>query len=204
VGQLPAEVRERVHRTAASLPLFPNNNPELLDPTKWRPAVEDSVTRCRLDLGAWGRASVIPIRSVRELKPGQTLLARYRCARRGWTVPRYVGPRYVWNGRGQLEERAYRESDGTRYRERIYQYRPNGLIWAYRDRERNEDESGPWASFDEYFDPDGTLAGFQIARLEGSNSDSSSAPPDTIAWWRGAPLVPALFQARIGSFAKSD
>ena len=204
--RLPAEARARIHRTTASLPLFPEENPELLDPSKWAATLDDSVTKCRLDLAAWRRASATPIRSVRELKPGQALSARYRCARRGWKVPRYVGPRYSWNSRGRLEERSYRETDGTRYREQIYQYRPNGLVWAYRHRERNEDESGAWTSLDEYFDPDGTLAGFQLARLDAASPDSSSVPPDTVAfrWWRGAPLEAAPFQARVAGFARSD
>jgi hypothetical protein len=189
---VPGAVRALLHPTTALLPAFPNESPEALDPGRWAPSVRDSDRVCVLELRTYVRGTPVTLSDIRQRKPGQSLSARYLCGSRTWRGPRYAGPFYVWDGHNALVERSYRVTDGARYREDLYQYRGNGLVWAYRHRERNEDQSGPFFMLDEYYDPDGKLAGFSIERTT----------PDSLAlrWRRGAVVEDEAFRKWTGEF----
>lgn len=204
-ASLPADARAEIHLTSTELPPFPAETSALVDPGTWARVLADSSSRCFLELMGWSRGQAIALRSVTDLKPDWALSARYLCMKRGWRTPRYAGPLYSWSRNRTLEERSYRNTDGTRFREDIYQYRPNGLVWAYRRRERREDLTGPWSTLDEYFDPSGALAGFKLMRVAAAGSDSTVAASDTLAvrWWRGAPVSEEVFQQKSGSFGKN-
>lgn len=178
LDSIPAAVRAMIHPTTTHLPPFPNENPELLDAAHWAATARDSGMVCALELRAYVRGVAVPLQSVRKRKEGQSFSARYLCSAPGWRRPRYAGPFYVWAPDGAMVERSYRVTDGSRYREDLYQYRGIGLIWAFRHREGNEDESGATLTLDEYFGPDGRLAGFLLER---TGPDSTS-----VAWLRGA------------------
>jgi hypothetical protein len=190
---LPAETRALVHPNARQLPRFPNDNPGLLSVGRWPASLVDSGRICRLELSVYPRGVRVPIRDLKQRRAGQALTARYLCSSRGWRAPLYAGPSYAWNGYDALEERSYRETDGKRFREDLYQYRANGLTWAYRRRERSEDLTGPSLTVDEYFDPDGKLAGFQVVR-----ADSDSV---TVQWRRGTPVSAGQFREWVAAFA---
>ncbi|MGE5179701.1 MAG: hypothetical protein ACM3PF_11445 [Bacteroidota bacterium] len=190
---VPDSVGALIHLSTTRLPPFPNDNPGLLDPGRWADAAGDSGMICALELRTYARGSAVPIRSIRQRKEGQSLSARYLCSAPGWRGPHYSGPFYVWGQHDELVQRSYRTTDGKRYREDLYQYRENGLLWAYRHRERNEDESGPALTLDEYFGLDGKLAGFQLER---------TGPDSTlVAWRRGARVDEAEFRKWAGEFA---
>lgn len=191
-ASVPDAVRALLHPTAGLLPPFPHESPEALDPSRWAPTASDSGRVCVLELRTYVRGTPVNLPDIRRRKPGQSLSARYLCGSRAWRGPRYAGPFYVWDGNNALVERSYRETDGTRYREDLYQYRGNGLVWAYRHRERNEDQSGPVFMLDEYYDPDGTLAGFSIER---SAPDSLS-----LRWRRGGAVEEEAFRKWAGEF----
>jgi hypothetical protein len=193
LDSIPASLRAMIHPSTTRLPPFPNENPGLLDPGRWADAAGDSGMICALELQTYVRGSAVSIRSVRQRREGQSLSARYLCSAPGWRGPRYSGPFYVWGPHNELVERSYRTTDGRRYREDLYQYRENGLLWAYRHRERSEDGSGPALTLDEYFGLDGKLAGFQLER---TGSDSTA-----IAWRRGARVDEAEFRKWAGEFA---
>jgi hypothetical protein len=171
LDSLPDSTRAMVHATTTQLPPFPNEDPGLLDPSRWVGDSEAANRRCVLELRVYERGVAVALRSSRQRRPNQSLSARYLCMERGWREPRYSGPFYVWSGNNTLIERSYRATNGVRYREDLYQYRANGLIWAYRRRERNEDQSGPSLMTDELFDTDGGLAGVSI---EKTGADSLS------------------------------
>lgn len=189
---VPESVRALLHPSTALLPAFPNESPAALDPSRWAPSVRDSDRVCVLELRTYVRGTPVTLSDIRQRKPGQSLSARYLCGSRAWRGPRYAGPFYVWDGHDALVERSYRVTDGTRYREDLYQYRGNGLVWAYRHRERNEDQSGSFFMLDEYYDPDGKLAGFSMERTA----------PDSLAlrWRRGAVVEDEAFRKWAGEF----
>lgn len=186
LDSLPEGARALLHPSTAHLPPFPEENPGALDPGNWAPSARDSDRVCVLELRTYVRGTPVTLRSIRERKPGQSLSARYLCGSRKWRGPRYAGPFYVWDKDDHLVERSYRTTDGSRYRERLYQYRENGSVWAYRHRERNEDQSGPGFTLDEYFDPDGKLAGLSMER----------PAPDSLAvrWRRGTRVNEEAFR----------
>lgn len=181
-----------LHASTTRLPPFPNENPGLLDPSRWAGDSQSEGRRCVLELRVYERGVAVALRSAQKRKPNQSLSARYLCMERGWKEPRYSGPLYVWNGNNALVERSYRATDGVRYREDLYQYRPNGLIWAYRRRERNEDQSGPSLTQDELFDSEGALAGFSIERV---GADTLS-----VQWVRGTPVGEEAFRKWAADF----
>lgn len=189
---VPDSVRALLHVTTSHLPHFPGEDPNALDPASWPPSMQDSTHRCVLQLRTYLRGTPYELRDVRQRKPNQSLSARYLCTARGWSEPHYMGPFYVWDRNNAMVERSYRTTDGRRYQEELYQYRSNGLLWAYRHRERNEDQSGPLYVLDEYYDPDGKLAGFSVER----------SPPDSLMtlWWRGETVDAATFQKWAGAF----
>ena len=186
-------VRALLHPTTAQIPQFPGEDPNALNPASWPSSLQDSTHRCALQLRTYVRGTPFELRDVRQRKPGQSLSARYLCHSRAWREPHYMGPFYVWDRNDALVERSYRTTDGTRYTEDLYQYRTNGLLWAYRHRERNEDQiTGPVYVLDEYFDPDGKLAGFSVER---------SAPDSLMTrWWRGEAVDAGTFQKWSGEF----
>lgn len=186
LDSLPDAARALLHPSTAHLPPFPGENPGALVPGSWAPSARDSDRVCALELRTYVRGTPVNLRDIRQRKPGQSVSARYLCGSRKWRGPRYAGPFYVWDGNNRLIERSYRTTDGSRYREDLYQYRGNGLLWAYRRRERNEDQSGPGLTLDEYYDPDGRLAGFSL----------EETAPDSLAvrWRRGARVDEETFR----------
>jgi len=199
---LPAAVRGLVQTITTQLPPFPEEDPALLDAGRWTQTRADSTKLCALELRVYERGVAVPIRSVLQRHPKQSLSARYLCIARGWPAPRYSGPFYVWDQDNLLEERSFRKTDGKRYREDLYQYRPNGLVWAYRRRERNEDQSGPSMTLDEYFDPNGKLAGFHVVRdpVNGA-ADSAAGGALSLCWLRGERVSEEAFQKWATSFS---
>jgi hypothetical protein len=192
IDSLPDAARRLLHPTTAQLPPFPGENPAALDPGSWAPSASDSDRVCALELRTYVRGTPVNLRDIRQRKPGQSVSARYLCGSRKWRGPRYSGPFYVWDGNNQLTERSYRTTDGSRYRDDLYQYRGNGLLWAYRRRERNEDQTGPGLTLDEYFDPDGRLAGFSLEK---------TAPDSLVVRWRrGARVEEEAFRKWAGEF----
>jgi len=186
LDSLPPATRALIHPTTGHLPPFPGENPAALDPTSWASSVEDSDRVCVLELRTYVRGTPVTLRDIRQRKPGQSLSARYLCGSRAWRTPRYAGPFYVWSKDNELVERSYRVTDGSRYHEDLYQYRENGSVWAYRHRERGEDQSGPAFTLDEYYDPNGKLAGFAVER---SGPDSLG-----VHWRRGAAIEEEAFR----------
>lgn len=192
LDSLPAAARPFLHPTAAQLPPFPGENPAALAAASWAPSVRDSDRVCVLELRTYVRGTPVTLSDIRQRKAGQSLSARYLCGSRTWRAPRYAGPFYVWDKDDNLVERSYRATDGSRYREELYQYRGNGSVWAYRHRERNEDQTDPSFMVDEYYDRDGTLAGFSVER---TGSDSLS-----VHRRRGAPVEAEAFRTWASEF----
>jgi len=191
LASLPEAVREWAHPTTSRLPAFPGESSMSLDPAKWPRESRDSTRLCTLELRTYDRGRPVTLSSLRQRKPGQSLSARYLCMSRGWRQPRHSGPFYVWDPANTLVERSYRTTDGSRYREDLYQYRGNGLVWAFHHRERNEDQSGPKFFVSEYYDPSGKLAGFSFER----DSDSLY-----VYWVHGARVDERALRAWAASF----
>jgi len=192
---IPPAARGFLHPTAARVPPFPFENPALVDAANWNRGGKTAGRVCALELRTYERGIPVTLTSLRERKPGRPLSARYLCAERSWRGPRYAGPFYVWNGDGSLSERSYRTTDGSRYREDLYQYRASGVVWAYRRRERNEDRTGPFFFVDEYYGPDGTLAGFSVDRSSGPDGDSLA-----VRWANGRLVDDAAFRKWAAEF----
>ena len=192
---IPPAARGFLHPTASRVPPFPFENPALVDAANWNRGGKAAGRVCALELRTYERGIPVTLSSLRERKSGKPLSARYLCAERAWRGPRYAGPFYVWNGDGSLSERSYRTTDGTRYREDLYQYRASGIVWAYRRRERNEDRTGPFFFVDEYYGPDGTLAGFSVDRSSGPDGDSLA-----VRWANGRLVDDAAFRKWAAEF----
>lgn len=192
---IPAGAHAYLHPAASRIPAFPFENPALVDPSSWTAGGKDGKRVCALELRSYDRGVPVSLPSLRERKEGRPLSMRYLCAERTWRGPRYAGPFYVWNGSGHLVERSYRTTDGTRFREDLYQYRGNGLVWAYRRRERNEDGTGPLLIVDEYFGPDGRLAGFSLDRSQGTDGDSLA-----VRWTNGTLVDDPAFRKWAAEF----
>ena len=138
---IPPAARGFLHPTASRVPPFPRE-PGARRRRELEPGGQGSGARLRAGASHLrARHPGDPLVAARASR-GKPLSARYLCAERAWRGPRYAGPFYVWNGDGSLSERSYRTTDGTRYREDLYQYRASGIVWAYRRRERNEDRTG--------------------------------------------------------------
>lgn len=195
IETVPAPARAYLHPTTTALPPFPHEDRALLDPAQWGPGIRGEGRICALELRSYDRGVPVSLPSVGSRKPGRPLSARYLCAERAWRGPRYAGPFYVWNGDGSLIERSYRTTDGTRYREVLYQYRGNGLVWAYRRRERNEDRTGPLLLVDEYYGPDGRIIGFSVDRSGGPDGDSLA-----VRWTSGTLVSDAAFRKWAAEF----
>jgi len=152
-ASLPAEVRDRMHRTAGEVPAFPNEEPKLLDLKNWPKYRVFEGRKCQLEVH---RADVLP--RGRPPRPEYTtqIWASYECKPWLWRKAESLGPSYYWTSDGQLLERAYSRTGRRGTAVRIYQIDRAGRFVGYLDRIHGTEE---------YFDADGSLIAGEYGRV---------------------------------------
>jgi hypothetical protein len=189
---LHPEVRGRVHLDASRVPRFPHENPSLSDPHKWpaETVVEGKPCRLKIEAGEYDVVG-IPLKSVDEVGPGQSLTLSYAPVRASRSDR--CGPVYIWSPSRQLRERYWAEPDPDYWISFAYSYYGSGELYRYSYRKSHWGKSGaPFQWFTEYFERDGELAGVGYSRLDGDGKRA-------LALYRyGQPVSYEDFEKRVG------
>ena len=195
VGDLHPSLRSRVHLTSKQTPVFPYEDPKLMDPRRWTPMMFIKGQPCSLLIQTGESDMFWSVRSLDEVKPGAGHCMSYRGNSRDWKTR--LGPSYCWTGKGALFERSWKDGDTLRYEIYTYQYYPSGELHRFEYRKDGYDlrttSRSMFEWLDERFARDGTLIGCGNGA---GPTGSENTWTNTHTYWLGKPVGYREFRER--------
>jgi hypothetical protein len=183
ISKFPPQIREQIFLTAASVPVFPVNDPRLLKPKTWPETMVIGGVLCARRIHGRDGDDAFALKTAEGVEPGVQLTlfydhqgSKWNSGNAGW------GPQYSWNQEKRLTQRIWYEPDSTRLSRKDYTYYKDGSLLGYswRNEPRNQRSSTRHHEFlSQFFDEDGRLIAVCYEKMTPGARDSMYA-------WAGA------------------